>query len=119
MNITMTAQAVRSLCTPAQHVQADKSKPVILLALMNDGPHGKAALVEFPGGWRRTIDLATQFDGWHPLFDDLPQEDKAQLREHVRARFVNHPDGTRSRPDLLSFTRRVESARQLAALHLV
>jgi hypothetical protein len=111
MNTTTTTQAVRSLCTPAQHAQADKSKPVMLLALMNDGPHGKAALVEFPGGWQRTIDLLTQFDGWHPLFSDLPQDDRQRLRDHAIPAFVNHPDGTRSRPDPLSFVRQVQNAR--------
>lgn len=111
MTTTTTAQAVRNLCTPAQHAQADKSKPVMLLALMNDGPHGKAALLEFPGGWQRTIDLVTQFDGWHPLFSDLPQDDRQRLRDHAIPVFVNHPDGTRSRPDPLSFVRQVQNAR--------
>ena len=110
MNATMTAQAVRSLCTPEQHAQTHKVKPVILLAL-GTGPHGKTALLEFPGGWQRTIDLLTEFDGWHPLFDSLQPEDRRSLREHVQAPFVTHPDGTKSRPDPLSFTRRVETER--------
>lgn len=104
-----TAQAVRALCTPAQHAQADKAKPVLLLAL-GAGPHGKTALLEFPEGWQRTIDLVTEFDGWHPLFDDLQQKDKWRLRNHAAPAFVTHTDGTQSRPDPLSFTRRVQSA---------
>lgn len=110
MNAVTTTQAVRSLCTPAQHVQADKTKPVTLVAL-GHGPHGKTALIEFPGGWQRTIDLASQFDGWHPLFSDLPQDDRQRLRDHAEPAFVNHPDGTQSRPDPLSFVRRVQTAR--------
>ena len=110
MTTTMTAHAVRGLCTPAQHAQAQKSKPVALLAL-GTGPHSKTALLEFPEGWQRTIDLLTEFDGWHPLFDDLPTKDRRSLHEHVEAPFTTHPDGTQSRPDPLSFTRRVQSGR--------
>jgi len=109
MTANTTAHTVRSCCTPAQHAQADKSKPVALLAL-GTGPHGKTALLEFAGGWQRTIDLATQFDGWHPLFADLPQEDRQRLRDHAVPAFVSHPDGTQSRPDPLSFVRQVRPA---------
>lgn len=111
MTTTKTAHTVRSCCTPAQHAQANKSKPVSLLALVNDGPHGKAALLEFPSGGQRMIDLVTQFDGWHPLFADLSPDDRQRLRDHATPAFTNHPDGTRSRPDPLSFTRRVQDAR--------
>lgn len=104
------SQAVPSICTPEQHAQANKTKPVMLLEL-GTGPHGKTALLEFPDGWQRTIDLLTEFDGWHPLFDGLPQEDGARLRLHVKAPFVTHPDGSKSRPEPLSFMRRVKSAR--------
>lgn len=110
MSTTTTAQAVRSLCTPDQHSQTSKTKPVILLAL-GTGPHGKTATLEFPEGWQRTIDLMSQFDGWHPLFSDLPCEDRQRLREHTQAALVKHPDGTLSRPNPLSFMRRVETAR--------
>ncbi|CAN5154096.1 hypothetical protein BH10PSE16_BH10PSE16_43240 [soil metagenome] len=107
---TTTAQAVRNLCTPEQHAKADKTKPVTLVAL-GTGPHGKTALLTFPGGWQRTIDLATPFDGWHPLFADLPQDDRQRLRDHAAPAFVSHPDGTQSRPDPLSFIRRIRNAR--------
>ena len=110
MNAVTTTQAVCNLCTPAQHLQADKTKPVTLVAL-GTGQHGKTALLEFPGGWQRTIDLATQFDGWHPLFSDLPPVDRQRLRDHAEPAFVNHPDGTQSRPDPLSFVRRVQTPR--------
>ncbi|MFZ2387386.1 MAG: hypothetical protein WAW69_06230 [Polaromonas sp.] len=104
------SQTVPSICTPEQHAQANKAKPVTLLEL-GIGPHGKTALLEFPEGWQRTIDLLTEFDGWHPLFDDLPHEDRRRLHTHVLAPFVTHPDGTQSRPEPLSFIRRVHSAR--------
>ena len=110
MSTTTTAQAVRSLCTPEQHTKTHKTKPVTLLAL-GTGPYGKTATLEFPEGWQRTIDLVTQFDGWHPLFDDLPCEDGKRLREHTQAALVKHTDGTLSRPNPLSFMRRVETAR--------
>lgn len=110
-NDTVTSsQSVRSICTPEHHAKSNKAKPVILLAL-GTGPHGKTARLEFPEGWQRTIDLATQFDGWHPLFADLQQEDKHRLRDYVKAPFITHPDGTQSRPDPLSFTRQVETTR--------
>lgn len=105
-----SSQSVCSMCTPEQYAKSGKSKPVLLVEL-GAGPHGKTALLEFPEGWRRTIDLLSEFDGWHPLFNDLPQEDKQRLRNHVRASFVTHPDGTQSRPEPLSFIRRVHSAR--------
>ena len=110
MNAGTTTQALRSICTPAQHTQANKTKPVALVEL-GHGPHGKTALLEFPDGWQRTIDLVTPFDGWHPLFADLALGDRQRLRDHVTPEFVNHPDGTQSRPDPLSFVRRVHSAR--------
>jgi hypothetical protein len=106
----MTAHTVRSLCTPAQHAQAFQAKPVRLLAL-GTVSHSKTALLEFPGGWERTIDLVTEFDGWHPLFCDLAPEDTQRLRVHTEPAFVKQPDGTLSRPDPLSFLRRLKSAR--------
>lgn len=104
------APDMRGLCTPEQHAQTHKVKPVILLGL-GTGPHGKTALLEFPEGWQRTIDLLTEFDGWHPMFDDLSTKDRRSLHEHVEAPFTTHPDGTKSRPDPLSFIRRVETGR--------
>lgn len=111
MSDTTTAQAVRGIRTPEQHAQANKTKPVTLLAL-GTGPHGKTALLEFPEGWQRTIDLTTEFDGWHPLFDDLPEDDRRRMTRagHVRAPFVIHEDGTQRRPAPLSFTRDVRTA---------
>ena len=102
-------QALRSICSPAHHIHADKTKPVALVAL-GHGQHGKTALLEFPDGWQRTIDLITPFDGWHPLFADLKQYERQFLRDHATPEFVNHPDGTQSRPDPLSFVRAVQSA---------
>ena len=107
---TVIAQAVRGICTPEQHSQTNKTKPVILLAL-GAWPHGKTALVEFPEGWQRTIDLPTEFDGWHPMFDALQEDDMQRLRKHVRAPFVIHQNGTQSRPSPLSFTRDVQTTR--------
>lgn len=107
---TVIAQAVRGICTPEQHSQTNKTKPVILLAL-GTGPHGKTALLQFPEGWQRTIDLPTEFDGWHPMFDALQEDDMQRLRKHVRAPFVIHQNGTQSRPSPLSFTRDVQTTR--------
>lgn len=109
MSLGTTTQALRSICTPAHHIQANKTKPVALVAL-GHGQHGKTALLEFPDGWQRTIDLVTPFDGWHPLFAELSQYERQFLRDHATPEFVNHPDGTQSRPDPLSFVRRVQSA---------
>lgn len=106
----MIAYTVRSLCTPAQNAQAFQAKPVRLLTL-GTGPHGKTALLEFPGRWQRMIDLVTEFDGWNPLFCDLAPEDVQRLRVHTESAFVKQPDGTLSRPDPLSFLRRLKSAR--------
>lgn len=89
-------------CTPADHASAHKTKPVRLLAL-DTGPHGKTALLEFPEGWQRTIDLPTQADAWHPLFSELPQADVQRLRKHVAHPIIRHPDGTRTRRGALSF----------------
>lgn len=66
--------------TPTHHASAHKTKPVRLLAL-GTGPHGKTALLEFPEGWQRTIDLPTQADAWHPLFDELAADDKDTLTQ--------------------------------------
>ena len=110
MSTTITAQAVRSLCTPDQHSQTSKTKPVILLAL-GTGPYGKTAILEFPEGWQRTIDLVSQFDGGHPLFSDLQQSDKQRLRSHVTLAAVRHSNSTQSRPDPLSFVRHVQTPR--------
>lgn len=110
MSNTMTAHTVRSLCTPAEHAKAFQAKPVRLLAL-GTSPHGKTALLEFLGGWQRTIDLVTEFDGWHPLFCDLAPEDAHCLRVHTEPAFVKQSDGILSRPDPLSFLRRLKSAR--------
>ena len=89
-------------CTPAQHTSTSNTKPVRLLAL-GDGPHGKTALCEFPEGWQRTIDLPTQADAWHPLFEDLTADDKGKLRKHTDHPIVRHADGTRTRQGALSF----------------
>ena len=110
MNAVTTTQAARSLCTPAQHAQADKAKPVILLAL-GTGPHGKTALLQFPEGWQRTIDLVSEYDGWHPLFANLQPDDRQRVRDHVIPEFIKHSDGTQSRPDPLSFVRWVQTSR--------
>lgn len=88
--------------TPTHHASTHKTKPVRLLAL-GTGPHGKTALLEFPQGWQRTIDLPTQADAWHPLFDDLPQSERGRLRAHAVHPVVRHPDGTRTRQGALSF----------------
>lgn len=88
--------------TPTHHASAHKTKPVRLMAL-DTGPHGKTALLEFPEGWQRTIDLPTQADAWHPLFDELPQDERGRLRAHAEHPVVRHPDGTRTRQGALSF----------------
>lgn len=89
--------------TPARQARADKSKPVRLLEL-GEGPHGKTALFEFPEDLQRAIDLPTQADGWHPLFNELPNEDGYALRRHVLQPVVTGPDGKRSQSQGLSFT---------------
>lgn len=96
--------------TPAHHAQVNQTKPVRLLEL-GEGPHGKCARFEFPEGWERTIDLPTQADGWHPLFNDLPHEDTMALRRHVLQPVVTGPGGKRKRHAPLSFTTDTVSAR--------
>lgn len=88
--------------TPAQHIKEGVTKPTRLLEL-GTGEHGKTALLEFPGGWQRTLDLPTRADAWHPLFSELPQEDVQRLRKHVAHPIIRHPDGTRTRRGALSF----------------
>ncbi|MCE1194223.1 MAG: hypothetical protein LWW96_18925 [Acidovorax sp.] len=88
--------------TPARHITEGVTKPTRLLGL-GTGEYGKTALLEFPGGWQRTIDLPTEADAWHPLLSDLPEEDVQRLREHVAHPIVRHPDGTRTRRGALSF----------------
>ena len=89
-------------CTPEQHAASSKAKPLRLLGL-SDGPHGKAALLKFPGDWVRAIGLPTEADAWHPMFDELPCDDAADLRAHALPGVVLHPDGTRTRQGPLSF----------------
>lgn len=96
--------------TPAHHASVSKAKPVRLLAL-DTGAHGKTALLEFPEGWQRTIDLPTQADAWHPLFDDLTQAERNRLRAHVAHPVVRHADGTRTREGALPFITEVISGR--------
>jgi hypothetical protein len=88
--------------TPANHIKDGVTKPIRLLAL-GTGEYGKTALLEFPGGWQRTIDLSTEADAWHPLFSELPQADVQRLRKHVAHPIIRHPDGTRTRRGALSF----------------
>ena len=108
MSTNTTAQVVRSLCTPEQHTKTHKTKPVTLLAL-GTVPYGKTETLEFPDGWQRIFDMVTEFDCWHPLFADLQYEDAKRLQGHERAAFVEHQDGTLSRPDPLLFMCRVDS----------
>lgn len=100
-----TAQTVRGLCTPEQHAQSSNAKPVILLEL-GTGPHGKFAQLAFPDGWERTIDLPTETEAWHPMFKDLPQEDRIKLHRHARPAIIKHPDGRRTQPGVLTFMTR-------------
>ncbi|SDZ73798.1 hypothetical protein [Acidovorax soli] len=88
--------------TPANHLKDGVTKPIRLLAL-GTGEYGKTALLEFPGGWQRTIDLPTEADAWHPLFSELSQEDCAKLRSHAAPPVIRRPDGTRTRRGALSF----------------
>lgn len=100
MNDTTTQAA--GPCTPADHITNGVTKPTRLLEL-GTGEHGKTALLEFPGGWQRTLDLPTEADAWHPLFSELPQADVQRLRKHVAHPIIRHPDGTRTRRGALSF----------------
>ena len=88
--------------TPARHISEGVTKPTRLLEL-GTGEYGKTALLAFPGGWQRTIDLPTQADAWHPLFSELPQADVQLLRKHAAHPIIRHPDGTRTRRGALSF----------------
>ena len=110
MSITQTPQDLRNICTPAQHANTSKAKPIKLLEL-GTGPHGKTATFEFEEGWQRTLDLPLDADGWHPLFEALVRDDQHRLREFSQAPFIQHADGTKSRPDPLSFTRVVQTGR--------
>ena len=110
MSATQTAQAVRGICTPAQHANTSKAKPIKLLEL-GTGPHGKTATFEFAEGWQRTLDMPIEADAWHPIFEALPQEERFRLIGHTEAPFISHADGTQSRPSPLSFTRRICTAR--------
>lgn len=89
--------------TPAHHAAVKTyAKPVLLLAL-GQGPHGPTADLEFDNGWRRTLDLVTEADGWHPMFDALGWEARNKLRAHVRRPIEQRPDGSRFRREGLSF----------------
>ena len=110
MTTTQTAQAVRGICTPAQHANTSKAKPIKLLEL-GTGPHGKTATFAFEEGWQRTLDLPIEAEAHHPLFQALPPAERHRLIDYVRAPFIHHADGTKSRPDPLSFTRRIDTAR--------
>lgn len=90
--------------TPAQHVSSSKETPIQLLAL-GAGPDGKTALLEFPGGWQRTVLLAKESDAWHPMFANLPQADQSRLRKHVEPPVTVQPDGSRKREHGMSFIR--------------
>ena len=105
-----TLQAVRDICTPSHHAAASKNKPIKLLAL-GTGPHGKTATFEFEEGWQRTLDFLIEADAWHPLFADVPHTERFDLIDHAKAPFIRHADGTKSRPDPLSFTRVIKSER--------
>lgn len=96
--------------TPAHHAQVNKTKPIRLLEL-GEGPHGKNARFEFTEGWQRTIDLPTEADGWHPIFNDLSSEDRARLRKHVQQPVVKGPDGERRQNTGLSFVTRTINQR--------
>lgn len=108
MSSNTTAQVVRSLCTPEQHTKTHKTEPVTLLAL-GTGRYGKTATLKFPNDWQRSFEMVTEFDCWCPLFSDLQYEDAKRLRGHRWAAFVEHQDGTLSRPDPLLFMCRVDS----------
>ena len=101
-NVTASAAPTVGPWTPAQHIKEGVTKPTRLLEL-GTGEHGKTALLEFPGGWQRTLDLPTRADAWHPLFSELPKEDVQRLRKHVAHPIIRHPDGTRTRRGALSF----------------
>lgn len=102
--------------TPAQHVKDGITKPIRLLEL-GTGPHGPCARVEFPGGWQRVIDLPTEADGHHPLFDALPFEQRQLLHRHAQPASVVGHDGTRKVHSPLSFTTRVPTSRGRAKDH--
>ena len=90
--------------TPAVHVSTSKARPVRVVS-MGDGPHGKQVVCEFPDGWQRAIDLVEQSDGWHPIFDELPDDQRRALRHFARPATYLDSSGVRKRRtvDGLSF----------------
>lgn len=101
-------QAVRGLCTPAHHANTHKTKPIKLLEL-GTGPDGKTATFEFTEGWQRTLDFLTDADAWHPLFDELPQVERMQLREFIQAPYIKHADGTMRQTHAVSFNTNIRT----------
>ena len=89
--------------TPAVHQSLSKAHPIRVVS-MGDGPHGKQVVCEFPDGWQRSIDLPAEHDAWHPLFDNLPQEQKNELHRLVKPASYVDANGVRKRRDGLSFT---------------
>ena len=108
MSTTQTAQAMRGICTPAQHANTSKAKPIKLLEL-GIGPHGKTATFEFTEGWQRKLDFLIDADAWHPLFDELPQVERVQLREFIQAPFIEHADGTMRKTQEVSFNTEIRT----------
>lgn len=88
--------------TPAVHQSASKARPIRVVS-MGDGPHGKQVVCEFPDGWQRTIDLPTEVDAWHPLFDNLPKDQKHALHSFAKPAAYVDANGVRKRRDGVSF----------------
>jgi hypothetical protein len=97
--------AVNTPWTPEHHATAKQPKPIKLLEL-GMGNHGKCARFVFPEGWERCIDLPTEADAYHPLFDDLPSADRTSLRKHAESPVVTGANGVKTQQRALSFTTR-------------
>ena len=89
--------------TPAVHQSASKARPIRVVS-MGDGPHGKQVVCEFLDGWQRSIDLPTEADAWHPLFNGLPHEQRLQLHRLVKPVPYVDGKGVRKQREELSFT---------------
>lgn len=100
LNGTVTAS-----WTPEHHATAKQPKPIKLLEL-GTGNHGKCARFVFPEGWERCIDLPTEADAYHPIFDDLPSADRTSLRKHAESPVMTGANGVKTQQRALSFTTR-------------
>lgn len=80
--------------TPAIHASVSTLKPIKVLSTSTTGEHGPWAVIEFEGGFSRSMDLPTHIDAYHIMFDSLDWHDRWKLRD-AAALVVPVGDGTK------------------------